>query len=221
VVGFSTTENGSIRAFITGPDGIGMTNLGTLGGDDSQAYGINDAGRVVGLSWTDKELTTHAFITGPDGVGMTDLGTLGGDFSYASGINDAGQVAGHSTTDDGQLHAFITGPDGVGMTDLGTLGGNSSHAYGINDAGQVVGQSNTTDRGQDHAFITGPDGVGMTDLSSVVNLPTGFSYFNAIDINNHGQLVAVGTVVPEPEVYAMLLLGLGLIGFLARGRATA
>ena len=65
-----------------------------------------------------------------------------------------------------------------------------------------------------------PDGVGMTDLASLVDVPTGFIYFYANDINNHGQLAAVGGI-PEPEMYAMLLLGLGLIGFLARGRATA
>jgi hypothetical protein len=63
----------------------------------------------------------------------------------------------------------------------------------------------------------------MTDLGFVVNPPTGIIYFSASDINNHGQLAAVGQVqvVPEPEMYAMLLSGLALIGFLARRRATA
>ncbi len=84
----------------------------------------------------------------------------------------------------------------------------------------MVGSS-YSDTGASHAFITGPNGVGMTDLAAVVNPPTGFSYFGATAINNRGQLAAVGAVVPEPETYAMLLLGLGLIGFLAGGRATA
>jgi probable HAF family extracellular repeat protein len=100
------------------------------------------------------------------------------------------------------------------MTDLGTLGGDFSGARGINDAGQVVGVS-ATDAGLTHVFITGPDGVGMTDLGSVV---PAFTFSGVSAINNRGQLAAI---VPEPETYAMLLLGLGLIGFLARRRATA
>ncbi len=218
VAGYSDTDNGERHAFITGPDGVGKTELGTLGGTWVQAFGINDAGRVVGESITENGLT-HAFITGPDGVGMTDLGTLGGDYSGASGINNEGQVVGVSTTDNGQGHAFITGPDGIGMTDLGTLGEGSSYAFGINDAGQVVGHSDT-DTSLFLPFVTGPDGAGMTELASLVNPPPGFTDFSyAGAINNHGQLAAVA-VVPEPEMYAMLLLGLGLISFLARGRAT-
>ena len=108
------------------------------------------------------------------------------------------------------------------LTDLGTFGGDSSTALGINDAGQVLGVS-MTDNLPQRTFITGPDGVGMTDLASLVDLPTGFIYFHATAINNQGQLAAVGglQVIPEPETYAMLLLGLWLIGFFARRRATA
>ncbi|SEO41594.1 PEP-CTERM protein-sorting domain-containing protein [Nitrosospira multiformis] len=207
VAGYSLTADGNSHPFITGPDGMGMRDLGSLSGD-RRAYDINNAGQVVGSS----------FITGPDGMGMRGLGSLGGSGgSVAFGINDAGQVVGGSSTSEGFSHAFITGPDGVGMKDLGTLGGRYSYsvASGINDAGQVVGDSYTAD-GNLHVFITGPDGVGMRDLNSLVDLPPGVTLVRGIDINNSGQVIANATIIPEPEAYALLLAGLGLVGFMAR-----
>ena len=39
-------------------------------------------------------------------------------------------------------------------------------------------------------------------------------------INNHGQVIALVSPIPEPETYAMLLAGLGLLGFIVRRRKT-
>ena len=96
VVGQSYMAGGDHRAFITGPNGVGMRDLGTLGSNNTSAYAINEIGQVTGESLTGWEFRT--FITGPDGVGMRDLGTLGGIASAAVDINEAGQVVGESIT---------------------------------------------------------------------------------------------------------------------------
>jgi probable HAF family extracellular repeat protein len=86
-------------------------------------------------------------------------------------------------------------------------------AHGINNAGQVVGSS-TTPEAAFHAFITSENGVGITDLNSLVDLPDGVVLRDAMGINNNRQVIVMG--VPEPETYALMLVGLGLVGFMAR-----
>jgi len=224
---YPTTGNPNPHAFITGPSGVDMRDLGDFGtGGYVGVSGINDAGQLVGDVRGAAE-GDYGYITDPDGIGMRNLGYLpGGGYARAHAINDAGQVAGVSDTADGVQHAFITGTYGNGMRDLGTLRGSAAGsgidygiATGVNDAGQVVGSSATSNRaeanGDPHAFITGPDGMGMTDLNSLIDLPQGWILTSAIDINNNGQVIAAG-IVPEPETYALMLAGLGLVGFIAR-----
>ena len=154
-----------------------MTDLGTLGGHSGSAYGINNAGQVVGSSLAPDGFM-HAFLW-QDGT-MTDLGGLPGyQFSVAWDINDAGQAVGSSYGDDGMTHAVLW--ENGGVRDLGTLGGRATTAFGINDAGQVVGISFSAD-GRMYPFLW--QGGAMTAL------PTpGDTGGAASDINEAGQVV--------------------------------
>lgn len=136
-VGYAWNDQGIQHTALWGNGGI--VDLGDLDPswpNHSAAYGINDAGQVVGNSYTADPLqSVHAFLW--QNGSMQDLGTLGGDQSQAMAINKDGKVVGGSRFSGGTaLHAFLW--DG-GMQDLGALTWNQSIAYDINDKGQVVG----------------------------------------------------------------------------------
>lgn len=142
----------------------------------SVAYGINDAGQVVGSAWNTQG---NQRATIANNGSLTDLGTLnGGSWSAGNAINNSGQVTGASQTPFGG-HAFIT-RNGE-MVDLGAFAWGISTGYAINDAGQVAGTSYVTNTEQ-HAFITTLDDqmidIGLSGYSSV-----------AFGINNAGQAV--------------------------------
>lgn len=226
VVGFTSKafDDNHSRAFIvdTKPQlgsqlGLSqrMVDLGTLGGQYAQAWGINDSGFVTGNSETKSDVgATHAFIW-HKGTGMVDLGTLAGDFSYGTFINVNNHVVGYSTIDkeNDRVHAFLH--NGKEMIDLGSLGGASiqsdrSFALGVNADDQVVGYSYLPSNWENFpaleqvAFVYSKGlMVNLNDL--IGDSVKDYRLESATAINDNGQIVAIAFVHSAGAYRAVLL----------------
>jgi probable HAF family extracellular repeat protein len=180
---------GPAHAFLWQAGSTTLHDLGTLGGADSFAHDINNAGQVVGVSCTSYSVTTgtpKAFFW-QDGSDMRDIGHLGGGSSSANAINDSGQVVGWSRNAAYETHAFLW-QDGVPMQDLGSLGG-MTIAAAINSAGQVVGYDTTMGR----AFFW-QSGSTMLDIGTL-----GGRYCTVNAINDSGIVVGNSSISTSPE----------------------
>jgi len=179
----------------------GITDLGTLGGDYSDAFGMNNDPavlQVVGQSRTAAG-TVHGFFWTPPGP-MVDLGTLGGPFSRASDINNSGQIAGVSDDALRQRWAVVWTLNGGSweIENLGSVtGACCSAAYGVNHgtpsdpaAVAVVGSS-ITSSGESHAVVWTKAATGWV-AQDLGTLP-GDVGSAAHDVNVHGAIAGVST----------------------------
>lgn len=121
-----------------------LIDLGTLGGDNSEAIWLNEAGDVAGSADLAGSALHHAVLWRHDKI--HDLGTVAGDpCSRGRGINSRGQVVGGSSDCANFLHAFLW-EDGGPMLDLNTLippglGFQLTNAFNINDRGEILAKA--------------------------------------------------------------------------------
>jgi probable HAF family extracellular repeat protein len=197
----------------------------------SIARAINDSGQIAGDYSSIVGGNTYAIVW--DGSTYTELGGFGRS-SFAHGINNSGQVVGYSLDDEFNVYATLwttTNPNPVvlGPSD------SRSFAYGINNGGQIIGTScpgslSTCQTNADYR-ATLWDGSVAYDLNTLVDSTSGWTLYRAWAINDLGQIVgeAVNDLghsnaflltptapIPEPEIYAMMGVGLALLGWMRR-----
>ena len=190
-----------------------VINLGTLGGNESQADAVNDRGQIAGfaanavpdsfpspLGLPGFGTQQRAFLW-EDGV-MRDLGTLGGPDANALLLNDRGQISGISYT------SAIPNSSGVPtidpflwkngkMLDLGGFGGTVGGPSWLNNRGQVVGSSNLPGDATAHPFLWS-EAEGLKDLGSF-----GGDFGLGFWVNESGEAVGAATD-PNGAVLAFL-----------------
>jgi len=152
-----------------------LTALPTLpGGNNTQAFWINDRGQVIGFSETETDpkrragycatpsqlLDFEAVIWEPGG-NIRRLRPLPGDtVAFGFGINNRGQAVGGSGLCSNTVvppyipsapHAVLWEADGTPIA-LGDLGGGVNIASAINNRGEVVGGGPSPD-GSNHVFL--------------------------------------------------------------------
>ncbi len=187
VVGISAS-NQFYRSFVYNGT---RTDLGSLGGTNCYARGINLSNIICGTSINSNGFD-RAFRWQTNG--MIDLGVLGaGHYSEAFDINTAGQITGDSSTDanDSIFHAVRFESGSTNKTDIGKLlptGWDYSVGFGINASGQVVGLAIDYNLGYSYAFFY--NGVSVAILGDFTSSGIAGNYGSeANSINSNGQIV--------------------------------
>jgi probable HAF family extracellular repeat protein len=194
VVGGFSTPQGE-HAFAWDPAGGTPLDLGTLGGAQSRAYGVNRQGHIVGWG-TLSDGTRHAFVWDPAPQRMIDLGAWRGDVtSEARAINDADQVVGMG--DGGSLgqHALLwtvtfanvaptvstngtyDGDEGTPITFSATgsadaAGGALTYTWDFGDGTPKVV---TTSPAVQHTYTDNPTGVATYNVALTTTDPSNMS----------------------------------------------
>lgn len=213
------SDNGQVDPQLGGPEGMAVvwdkdgriTDLGTLGGNQSLAGGINNRGQVIGVAantipdpislfgWATQ---TRAALW--DSNEIHDLGTLGGPDSATSYINEVGQISGVSYIDTSSTCPFDSPFTTRGflwekgkMIDLGTLGGTCSGTIKINNRGQIAGSSTLPFDQPDHPFLW--ENGHMRDLGTL-----GGTFGLANALNESGDVAGTSSPAGDESVHAFL-----------------
>ena len=153
--GFATSvnRNGDVVGSVNGRAFLytngALRDLGTLGGNNSVAKGINDRGQIVGFSSNTYGQPSPFIYEG------TMKALPGGEYSEAIGINNRGQVI---ASGEGRYGYLVANGKVLALDTLPAVRAKGWHHLepkGINEHGWIVGTAMTAD-GDSRAFLLVP-----------------------------------------------------------------
>ena len=168
-----------VHGFVRDPAGTATTFDIPGAGGSTLAYGINDAGQIVGTYFGSDDVL-HAFLWDPSGT-VTVIDVPGAVFTRPAALNNTGQAVGIYGTSFGASgqHAFLRNSDGTVVTI--DAPGVLFTPTGINDFGQVVGQSSPTT-----SLLRDSDGTFTPIVAPAASIAP---VTRVTGINNLGQMV--------------------------------
>ncbi|MGD9213126.1 MAG: DUF3466 family protein, partial [Desulfobacteraceae bacterium] len=172
-----------------------ITNLGHLGANRSNAFGINNSGVIVGQSYTSSPNMPprHAFIW--QNGNMADLGTLEGLLSStAYDVNDHGVVVGVAVGGDGSSENTPVRWENNQIMELNIPSGLAGEAMAVNNNRIIVG------------YIFDPNSMPKVNQAviweneNMTELPTstGSTFSRALGLNESGMIV--GTEIVKEDI---------------------
>ena len=200
------------------------------------AFGINDAGLVVGTGIDPNNAAVNVGLVYDSVTGvMTSVGALpGANGALNFGVSNSGYVVGSSMQNQGSGQSFVWSAAG-GMTAIGLPPATSQgSARGVNDQGWAVGTAGgqfavpylyadgstyalqsllAPGSGWDLSTNTSSSAMAITNDGTIV----GTAVHNGL---THAYAMVLSSAVPEPGSWALLLAGLAF-GVATTGRRRA
>jgi len=198
---------------------------------DSNGYPTDaQTSKINGSTGAVQAVTTVAGMGGGNWSHTFDWG----GFSAANVMNDGSRlyvVGGNAADGDWRISTYDYNLNALGSVTFSNATGTPGWGFAINgniyfgdgyDSGQI------SQRVDASTGLVSTVNFTLTGISSLyINNASYDSYDNTLYLNSGGTIYKLGdassafgvtTPVPEPETYAMMLAGLGMLGFMARRR---